>query len=841
VQWCARHGSATLPPVEITSSHRPAVDRLPLPLTGAQRAVPSSTQSHSSYSIAAGAATRWACACAFFLLHLDPAMNIPPTTLLALALSAALAAPAYAAETSDAPTTLNALQVIATPRGAAVAPTQVVGPNRYIINAADLDAMVTGNNALAMLKAVPGASYTATDGLGLDISATSLFVRGFRMNEMGITFEGVPLNDSGFLSLTGTSVVNVGVPDGIGAITVSPGGAPVSVFSSSANGGSLEYRLRDLQDTASLRIKQGIGSNRTLVTTVSAQTGQLGEHGPKVLVDLQRVSADKYQGAGTQDFLRGNLKAQQDVAWGDFTVFASDSKAKVWGYNNISFDMIRKLGWKADSFYPDYAWAYYVASPENADESCGAYTCGELSELIPYDTGQVTRDRVASINHRFQITHALSGNAQLYNANSHTQATLTDPTVPSPNGAPFSEQVQTPRVNRLGGMANLQFEVGAHTISAGFWQEKSKAAARTEWYQQPLLGQGKPLKATGPFDVHGPAFLTDNASRWVTRSQQFYLHDDIALSDTLKLGVGFKAVDFRTEGGGLGDAVDRPVYGALRAKDNVLPHVSLFWSPSDATDAFIDVANTMNGYRVAQRGNIGYTASAWTISDQDEFDRVAGTLRPEKNWNFTVGATHRFERLTLTGDVFYSDIRNRLLSAAIGTQFAQINTVRLMPKMHVIGADLGITADITDRVQFYQGVAVARSYYGSDFVVGDTVYPIKGNAQPGYPQVSLVSDLSAHLGNWRLGATSTSYLRQPFTYENDIRVPTFWQVNTYAAYTLGEGSVLPGLELRLDVSNLFNRNNIGTATIAGSSFSGDYQTLQRSAPRQVMFSTAMTF
>ena len=68
-----------------------------------------------------------------------------------------------------------------------------------------------------------------------------------------------------------------------------------------------------------------------------------------------------------------------------------------------------------------------------------------------------------------------------------------------------------------------------------------------------------------------------------------------------------------------------------------------------------------------------------------------------------MGASHRFDRLTITGDVFYNDIRNRLLSAAIGTQFAQINTVRLMPKMHVIGADLGTTADLTDHLQFYQG------------------------------------------------------------------------------------------------------------------------------------------
>ncbi len=43
--------------------------------------------------------------------------------------------------------------------------------------------------------------------------------------------------------------------------------------------------------------------------------------------------------------------------------------------------------------------------------------------------------------------------------------------------------------------------------------------------------------------MYGPAFKTDNASSWVTRSRQFYLQDDIVLNDTLKLGVGFKAVD----------------------------------------------------------------------------------------------------------------------------------------------------------------------------------------------------------------------------------------------------------------------------------------------------------
>jgi len=480
-----------------------------------------------------------------------------------------------------------------------------------------------------------------------------------------------------------------------------------------------------------------------------------------------------------------------------------------------------------------------MALPANADASCGAYTCGKLSALIPYDTGQTTNDHIESLAHHFRLSPSLTGSVQLYGAHSKTSASLADPTTPSPSGAPFSEQVQRIHVNRQGGTVDFTYKAGDHVVSAGMWQEHARSAAVTSWYGEPLLGEGKPLKTTGPYDVYGPAFQSANDSSWRTRSRQFYLRDDYAITDQLTLGMGFKGIDFSTTGGGVGP--DQAPFGTLRVKNNFLPHVSLFWSPSAQTDVFVDIAETGNGYRVAQRGNIGYTASAWTVSNQEEFNKVAQTIRPEEDWNFTAGATHRFDRLTVTYDAFYSVIRNRLLSAAVGSQFAQINTVGLMPSMHMIGADLGLTADVSRHVQFYQGVAVARSYYDHDFVVDGTVFPIKGKAQPGYPIVSLVSDLSAKFPSWRFGVTSTEYLRQPFSYQNDIYVPNFWQVNAYAAYTLKPRGAMPEWTFRLDVSNLLDRNNIGTATIAGSPFSGDYQTLQRSAPRQVMFTVSAKY
>ncbi|MEE4417604.1 hypothetical protein, partial [Klebsiella pneumoniae] len=68
------------------------------------------------------------------------------------------------------------------------------------------------------------------------------------------------------------------------------------------------------------------------------------------------------------------------------SLFVSAARARVWGYNNTSFDMLGKLGWSGtDIFYPDYATAYRIASPENASARCGAYTCGEFAIQSPYD------------------------------------------------------------------------------------------------------------------------------------------------------------------------------------------------------------------------------------------------------------------------------------------------------------------------------------------------------------------------------------------------------------------------------------------------------------------------
>jgi iron complex outermembrane recepter protein len=497
--------------------------------------------------------------------------------------------------------------------------------------------------------------------------------------------------------------------------------------------------------------------------------------------------------------------------------------------------MLAKLGWNGtDILYPNYARAVFIAAPENANKPCGAYSCGELASLIPYDTGQATDDFVGNVTHRFNLTERLSGSVMGYAAIGKSDIEISDVSTPSQTGAPFSSQVWQTRPRRFGSAANLGWKGGGHTVSVGAWMERGASTSRFAYYDQPLPGQGAPLRAIGPYDVYGPAFQIANDSRWRTDSFQLYVRDVFKPSETVTIDAGFKSVDFSTRGGGIGP--DRAPNGTLRTTDPFLPHLSIDWHPDGRTSLYLDIAKTAVGYRVSSRGNIGPVSSAWAADSQELFDAARATLKPEKDWNFTVGGYHRLGALSINVDAYYGIILNRLLNGTSGPQFNPVRTVGVVPRSELFGADAIIDLKPTAWLDISQSVSVSKLRYADDLVVAGEATPLKGHFQPGYPGVSLISQVSAKRGRFEAGATSTLYLDDPFTYSNDIYVPAYWQVNAHASYRLPKRAGMPELLFRLDVTNALDRNNIGSVGIGGYSVSGDYQTFMRAAPRTVLFS-----
>ncbi len=763
------------------------------------------------------------------------------TSALAMALFAGMAVPPARAQTSDTAATPDtetppAAEIVVTaarrePAGA-LRPLDTGG---YALTRSDWSDVLSGTSALALVKNLPGVTFTSTDAYGLDLSDGFLLVRGFRQNELAITFEGIPLNDGSYGSVTGTAPLNIGVATDIASVNISPGSASLSTFSNTVNGGEMRYAIADPKPQFALDVTQGFGANNSFVTSATVNTGRIGEAGPRMLFGIERISKDKYTGAGTQYMLRANAKLVQDVPWGDFTAFLSFARAEIWGYNNTSFDMLSKLGWNGtDISYPDYARAVFVASPENAGRSCGAYSCGELASLIPYDTGQATDDFVGNVTHHFNLTDRLSGSVMGYAAISKSNIEIADVSTPSQTGAPFSAQVWQTRPRRFGGTIELTWKGDRHTLSAGAWIERISSTSRFASYNEPMPGQGAPLRAIGPYDVYGAAFQIANDSRWRTHSLQAYVRDVFKPSETLTIDAGFKAVDFSTDGGGIGP--DRAPSGRLATTDLFLPRLSIDWRPNARTALYLDIAKTAVGYRVSSRGNIGPVSSAWAADSQELFDAALGTLKPEKDWNFTVGGYRRFGPFSINLDAYYGIILNRLLNGTSGPQFNPVRTVGIVPRSELIGADAIIGWKPLAWLDISQSVSVSKLRYQSDLVLAGDVTPLKGHFQPGYPGVSLVTQIGVKHGRFDAGATSTLYLDNPFTYGNDIYVPNYWQVNAHASYRLPKFGRMPELTFRIDANNALNRNNIGSVGIGGYSVSGDYQTFMRSAPRQFLLS-----
>jgi hypothetical protein len=729
--------------------------------------------------------------------------------------------------------------VVTAHRRAEAGALRTVSAGEYELSKADWSDVLSGTSALAMVKNLPGVTFTSTDAFGLDLSDGFLLVRGFRQQELAITFEGIPLNDGSYGSVTGTAPLNIGVTGTIGTVAVGPGSAAVSTFSNTATGGEMRYSLIEPKHDAEITISQGFGSNATYVTSLIAHSGDIGDGGPRLLLGVERIAKDKYTGAGTQNMLRANAKLVQDVPWGDVSAFVSFARAHIWGYNNTSFDMLDKLGWNGtDILYPDYAHAVYVASPANADLPCGAYTCGELATLLPYDTGQATDDLVGNLTHRFYVSDSLSGSVMAYGAISRSDIEISDIATPSPTGAPFSSLVWQTRPRRFGGTAELRYEIDAHKLSAGMWFEHGTATSRFASFSQPLVGQGAPLRPIGPYDRYGPAFAITNDARWTTQSLQFYVQDVFKPTDTLTLTAAVKAARFVTDGGGIGD--DFAPNGRLVASDAFLPHLSIDWRPNRRNAIYLDVAKTMTGYRVSSRGNIGPVSSAWAADSQALFDAALPTLKPETDWNITLGGFHSFGMIDLSLDAYYGIISNRLFNGSSGPQYAPVRSIGIVPRSTLIGADAIVTLRPASWLNLSQSVSVSKLRYNDDLMADGEVIPLKGHYQPGYPGVSLITQASVKHGQFDAGLTSTLYLDDPFTYTNDIKVPTYWQVNARIGWHLPRQGRMPDLTVRLDANNLLNRNNIGSVGIGGYSVSGDYQTFMRSAPRQFVLTLSTT-
>ena len=136
-----------------------------------------------------------------------------------------------------------------------------------------------------------------------------------------------------------------------------------------------------------------------------------------------------------------------------------------------------------------------------------------------------------------------------------------------------------------------------------------------------------------------------------------------------------------------------------------------------------------------------------------------------------------------------------------------------------------------------------KSTYDDDVhdATGAVSHAIAGKQTVDSPEHLLGVELSYNHGGW-FGTLAGHYTSERFfTYANDQKVPGYTIAELTAGYRFEGPGMLEGLQVQVNVTNLFDKRYVSSLGTNGFGYAGDNQTLQVGAPRQAFVTVRKDF
>ena len=251
------------------------------------------------------------------------ARSLLSTAGVALAVSLSLlAAPQALAQSSGTQATDDSLsEVVVTARRVvelAGVTAQDAAKSRITVSSEYLESQATGQTLFASLNQVPGVNFTNSDPYGS--SGGNLRIRGFDGSRVSVTFDGVPLNDSGNYALFTNQMLD---PELINRVDVNLGTTDADSPTASATGGTVAYQTVKPRDEMGGRVTLSVGQHNYQRAFAQFDTGRLGPWGTSAWIAASATKYDKFKGPGELDKKQFNARIYQSVGDnGDFVSLA---------------------------------------------------------------------------------------------------------------------------------------------------------------------------------------------------------------------------------------------------------------------------------------------------------------------------------------------------------------------------------------------------------------------------------------------------------------------------------------------------------------------------------------
>ncbi len=703
------------------------------------------------------------------------------------------------------------------------------------VTGTDIARLTPGTTPIKAIEKLPGVNYQAADAFGAYEWSSRISLRGFNQNQLGFTLDGIPLGDMSYGNYNGLHISRAIISENTGAVTVAQGSGALGTASTSNLGGTLQFTSRAPSDHFDVAGSATYGSDDTVRGFVRVESGDVTGNGLKGYLSYGYLKTDKWKGHGEQRQHQVNAKIVQAIGTGSLTGFLNFSDRREQDYQDLSLDIIRRLGYRDDNISNNFPLAIQIAEVhDNQGAAAGGqalpYPTAGLAFPAPYqtvddayyDAGGLRRDYLGGATLDLPLGDHLKLSVTGYYHDNHGQGIWYTPYVATPGGSPISVRTTEYDIKRGGVIPRLTITTGPNQLEIGGWYENNHFHQARRFYG--LADQATASLPTLEYK-HDP-FFTQWDFRFRTETKLYYVADKLDLGD-LTLSGGWKGYEVTNHAnpiiaGGLAS-------GTIRARDWFLPQIGAVYHLSSGIEGFATYTQNMRAFASAATGLAPFATT------QAGFDAIRGTLKPERSKTYEVGG--RFRRGGLQGSLagYYVDFSNRLLALTNGAGIVgNPVTLQNVGDVRNYGIEATLLYKVMPAVSLFASYAYNNSQYRDDVLNADgtVASPTRGKTVVDSPKQMLKGEIVYDDGRFLARAGADYMSKRYFSYLNDQSVPDRVIVDATLGYTFGGDGFLKGFAIEGSVTNLTDKTYISTIGSNGYTASGDNQTLLAGAPRQ---------
>ena len=644
-------------------------------------------------------------------------------------------------------------------------------------------------NPWQLLRMLPGVNQSSVDAFGLN--GGNIVVRGLNSDQIGLTIEGAPVNDSGNYALYPQEYVDA---ENLEQIALTHGSADLDSPHIESVGGMINIYMRDPLKTLGGFASVSAGSNAAFRVFSRVDTGIIPGTNARAFVSFSHFQDNHWRGPGGDD--RNNFEGKFVSEFGD-----GNRVSFAFLYNEAVNNNYRNptlAQWRTSGVY---GFNYNAVPASTTDSNYYKITVNPFRNLILSAPSlfNIANNLTYEVTPYMWIGYGNGGGATALSSSGFYYGNVRF-TLPGSSGNVLFYSPSITETYRPGIINKLTYTLDNNKIVGGYW---------FEWAHHRQTGPFTQIGADGsPSNVWGDSsnLILTNGQKMqkrdqltVTTNHVLFLGDTISLmNDHLFFDAGIKQA-FITRNGSNYLPGSAPSINLTDTQ--TLPTAAVRYKLNDENTVF---ASGATGFRTPQNYSL---FDSFSVGNGSKTTYYNNSQKAETS--FTVEVGHRFQNemvdTAVTG--FYTSFDNRLVSTTIpdptgGSGLISTNINAGSQTSYGVEVEVGLHPIAHFRP--YVSAELMHSELGTNYQVGNDFLPTKGKQAVRTPQVQFAVGIDYDNGKI-FGNFNAKYVGSQYsTFMNDEQLPGYFTADATIGYHLPDFAFVKAPKIQLNVFNIFN-------------------------------------